>query len=86
MRRPFEHTLTPADRIFFEKCLLGASAVYGSLTLLIVGFVIASHDRTVATRAETTAVLQPASQDDLTCPSPLRTGQGLCPPTQRSGR
>ena len=86
MRRPFEHTLTPADRIFFQKCLLGASAFYGSLTLLIVSFVIASHGRTIATQTETTAVLQSASQDDLTCPSPLRAGHELCPQTRRNGR
>jgi len=36
MYAPYKHTLTPADRLIFEKWLRGVAAFYGALALLVV--------------------------------------------------
>jgi hypothetical protein len=77
MRRPFEHTLTPADRLVISKWLLGMSALYGTLALVVVGFVTASHYRVIATSNETAAVLS-ATSNDRGCPN---SGQTVNPST-----
>jgi hypothetical protein len=55
MHKPYAHTLTPADRHFISRWLLGISAIFGTLTLLIVGTAVARHyhgfDRQNATTA-----------------------------------
>jgi hypothetical protein len=47
MHKPFAHTLTSADRQFISRWLIGISATFGTLTLLIVGIVVASHYRDI---------------------------------------
>jgi hypothetical protein len=56
MQRPFAHTLTPADRHFISRWLLGISAIFGTLTLLIVGIAVATHYRDAGAKTETTAM------------------------------
>ena len=67
MNRPYEHTLTPADRIVFQKWLIRVSALCGFATLLMVGAVIAGHDLTVAMQNETAPAVRSGTQDDLVC-------------------
>jgi hypothetical protein len=55
MQRPFAHTLTPADRHLISRWLLGISAIFGMLTLLIVGVAVATHYRGADTATETAA-------------------------------
>jgi hypothetical protein len=68
MNRPYQHTLTQADRIVFQKWLIRMSALWGFATLLIIGAVIAGRDLTVATQNETAAADRSGRQDDLVCP------------------
>jgi hypothetical protein len=82
MRKPFEHTLTPADRIVFQKCLVRASVFYGSLTLLIIGFAIASHYGAINTQNDTAAISW-GTHSDLACPDSRQAGNALCAPRNR---
>jgi hypothetical protein len=66
-RRPYEHTLTPADRIVFQKWLVGTSAFWGVVTLLIIGVAIATHDRTETAQNETAAAVRSGTPDKLAC-------------------
>lgn len=36
MHKPFEHTLTPDDRLQFSKWLMGVSVSYGAATLILI--------------------------------------------------
>jgi hypothetical protein len=67
MRKPYEHTLTPADRIVFQKWLVGTSAFWGVVTLLVIGVAIANHDRTATALDETTSVARSGTQDSPSC-------------------
>jgi hypothetical protein len=49
MRRPFEHTLTPAEQRMISKGLLVMSALWAALTLVVVGSVTANHYRGIVT-------------------------------------
>ena len=42
MYPPFKHTLTPTDRLVFEKCLKGAS-VFCAVTFLVVCAIVAGY-------------------------------------------
>ena len=85
MRKPFEHTLTPADRIVFQKWLLGASVLYGSATLLIIGYAIASHYGAI-NKQNDTATISWRAHNDLTCPDSRQAGNALCAPRNREKR
>jgi len=56
MQKPFAHTLTPADRQFISRSLIRISAIFGTLTLLIVGIAVASHYRDIDRQNVTAAV------------------------------
>jgi hypothetical protein len=43
MYPPYKRTLTPADRIIFEKWMRGIAAFYGALALLIVSAIAIGH-------------------------------------------
>jgi len=43
MSSPHKRTLTPADRLIFEKWLRGVAAFYGALALLVVSAVAIGH-------------------------------------------
>lgn len=44
MRRPFQYTFTPTDRRVYQQWLVGVSAFYGCIMLLIAGvLLIRSH-------------------------------------------
>jgi hypothetical protein len=43
MHKPFAHTLTATDRKFISRWLLGISAVYGALALLVVAIAVIGH-------------------------------------------
>lgn len=73
MRKPFEHTLTPADRIVIQKCLISVCVFYGCVVLLIVGLAIAGVGGSTA--VQTAAV---NLDDDLACAGALQTGIGTC--------
>jgi hypothetical protein len=62
MNGPYEHTLTPADRVVFQKWLMGISAFWSLITLLVIGVAIASHDR-AATQTETAAAVRSSMPD-----------------------
>jgi len=66
MHRPYRYTLTQADRMLFQKCLMGTSAFCGVVTLLVIGIAFVSHDRSSTTQNETAAVVRSAARDD--CP------------------
>jgi hypothetical protein len=73
VRKPFEHTLTPADRIVFQKLVIGVCVLYGCGALFIAGLAIAGLGGSTA--VETAAV---NLDDDLACASALQTGIGTC--------
>jgi hypothetical protein len=77
MRRPFEHTLTPADRLVISRGLIVTSALGVALTLVVVGFVTASHYRAIATADGTAARSSGASKDPV-CPAAGQTGNAVC--------
>jgi hypothetical protein len=56
MRKPFEHTLTPAERATFNKWLVGVSVFYASVALLAVGCIVVSQNFTGSTRTDTAAM------------------------------
>jgi hypothetical protein len=72
MNRPYEYTLTQADRIVFQKWLLGTSAFWGLATLLIVVSAIASHDGRTTVQNETAAGVRSGTQDKPVCPDRKR--------------
>jgi hypothetical protein len=43
MYPPYKRTLTPADRLIFEKWLRGIAAFYGALALLVLSAVAIGH-------------------------------------------
>jgi hypothetical protein len=73
MRKPFEYTLTPADRIVFQKCLIAVCLFYACGVLFIAGLAIAGLG---GSRAVETAAVN--LDDDLACASALQTGIGTC--------
>ena len=56
MRRPFEHTLTPAEQRMISKGLLVMSGLWTALTLVVVGIVTANHYRGIVTAGSGTLV------------------------------
>lgn len=40
MRKPFEHTLTPDDRVVFSRWLFGVTVLYGAVAI-IIGLILA---------------------------------------------
>jgi hypothetical protein len=66
-RRPYEHTLTPADRMVLQRWLVGTSAFWGVVTLLIIGVAVVSHDRRATASNETAAAVRSGTQDKLAC-------------------
>jgi hypothetical protein len=56
MRKPFQHTLTPADRKSFDRWLIGVCAFYASVALFAVGCIVASQYFTGSTRTDTAAM------------------------------
>jgi hypothetical protein len=56
MHEPYAHTLTPSDRQFISRWLLGISATVGTLTLLVVGIAIANQHRDPDMPNETAAI------------------------------
>lgn len=79
MHKPFEHTLTPADRIIVQKWLVGASLFVASTTLLILGFAIADHRRNALTAANEAAA-QSDSPGQPSCWSSGQADKTLCVP------
>jgi hypothetical protein len=65
--RPYEHTLTPADRMVLQRWLVGTSAFWGVVTLLIIGIAIVGHDRTGSMQAETAAAVLSGTPGRPTC-------------------
>jgi hypothetical protein len=86
MNRPYKHTLTQADRIVFQKWLIGTSAFWGLVTLLIIVSAIASHDRRTAIQNETTAQVRSDTRDKLVCPGRSQREYALCAQTDRNGQ
>ena len=43
MYAPYKRTLTPADRLIFEKWLRGIAVFYGALALLVVSAFAIAH-------------------------------------------
>ena len=41
MQKPFEHTLTEADRAVLTNWLIGLVAFYGSVTIVVIGLIVA---------------------------------------------
>jgi hypothetical protein len=77
MRRPFEHTMTSAERLGISRGLLVISALGAALTLVVVGFVTANHYRAIAT-ADGTAARSSGSSKDPGCPGAGQTGNAVC--------
>jgi hypothetical protein len=63
MNRPYQYTLTQADRILFQKWLLWTSAFWGVVTLLVISVALVSPNRTARTQTETAAVVRSGTQD-----------------------
>lgn len=85
MNRPYEHTLTQADRIAFQKWLLRISAFWGLVTLLIIVGAITSYDRGTAIQKETAAAVLSGTQDKPVCPGRFKL-DALCAQTERNGQ
>ena len=89
MHKPYKFTLTPADRIIFEKWLRGAVIFYGSLALLIFGIAGASHylgltPKTASTSASAIAPGQDVQRDAVARTNGLVRSERFGP--QRSGK
>jgi hypothetical protein len=56
VHQPFKHTLTPADREVIEKCFVGMSMLFGTITLLIVGLLLALHNSAAPTKTQEAVV------------------------------
>ena len=67
IRRPYHLTLTPSDRAVFEKWLLGTSAFWGVVALLIVGVGIANHQGAATAQNDTTGTVRSTAPDNPAC-------------------
>jgi hypothetical protein len=74
MRRRFQYTFTPTDRHVYQQWLVGVSAFYGCIMLLIVGvLVIRSYSGHAGN--ETALALQ---SRDAKCSFPIADGRSTC--------
>jgi hypothetical protein len=67
MDKPYAHTLTPADRAFALKWLIGIVVFYGTIVLVVIGTIAADRYLGVPRPQQTAAVSLAAPVGNLTC-------------------
>jgi hypothetical protein len=68
MYPPYKHTLTPADRVMFEKWLLGTAVFYGAVALVVVCAIVLGH--TIRGSAQSDVAVIDTSSPSLPLPAP----------------
>jgi hypothetical protein len=83
MRRPFQYTFTPSDRRVYQQWLVGVSAFYGCIALMVVALVLI-HTYVGHSGDAMALALQ---SHDAVCPISITDGRPTCAPqTYRGGR
>jgi len=83
MRRPFHYTFTASDRRVYQQWLVGVSAFYGCIALMVLAVVLI---RIYAGPVGDTTALALQSRD-VKCPISITDGRPQCEPQPyRGGR
>jgi hypothetical protein len=83
MRRPFQYTFTPTDRRVYQQWLVGVSAFYGCIALMILAVVLI---RSYTGHAGDATALALQSRD-VKCPILIMDRRATCgPQTDRGER
>lgn len=81
MRRPFQYTFTGADRRVYQQWLVGVSAFYGCIALMVLAAVLIGSY--VGHRGDGTALA--LQSRDGKCPFSITNGRPQCEPSIISG-
>jgi hypothetical protein len=76
MRRPFQYTFTPADRRAYQQWLVGVSAFYGCIALMVLAVILIRSY--VGHGGDATALA--LQSRDVKCPISITDGRPLCEP------
>ena len=81
MRRPFQYTFTAADRRMYQQWLVGVSAFYGCIALMVLTVILI---RAYVGHAGDGTALALQSRDGK-CPFSITEGRPQCEPSIISG-
>jgi hypothetical protein len=78
MDKRYAYTLTPVDRAFALKWLVGIAVFYGTIALVVIGVIAAGRYLGVPRPQETAAVSFAAPAGNLTCAEARSAGGRFC--------
>jgi hypothetical protein len=82
MRRPFQYTFTPSDRRVYQQWLVGVSAFYGCIALMVL-FVVLIRSYVGHAGDSTMAALERGGS--VSCPVSITDGRPTCEPQSNRG-